>query len=52
MIARVWKGWTRPELAEAYERLLREVVYPELQIIPGYRAATFSARMVRRRLNS
>jgi heme-degrading monooxygenase HmoA len=36
MIARVWKGWTSPEQADAYERLLREVVYPGLQSIPGY----------------
>jgi len=36
MIARVWKGWTRPEAADAYERLLREVVYPGLHALPGY----------------
>lgn len=37
MIARVWRGWTKPEDADAYEKLLREVVYPELQKINGYR---------------
>jgi hypothetical protein len=31
MIARVWKGWTRAEHADAYEKLLREVVYPGLR---------------------
>jgi heme-degrading monooxygenase HmoA len=36
MIARVWKGWTKPEDADSYERLLREVVYPGLKSIPGY----------------
>jgi heme-degrading monooxygenase HmoA len=36
MIARVWKGWTRIEDADAYEKLLREVVYPGLQKIAGY----------------
>jgi heme-degrading monooxygenase HmoA len=36
MIARVWKGWTRIEDADAYENLLREVVYPGLQKIAGY----------------
>ena len=36
MIARVWKGWTTPENADAYERLLREVVYPELRGIKGH----------------
>lgn len=37
MIARVWKGWTKTEHANAYEILLREVVYPGLQKINGYR---------------
>lgn len=36
MIARVWRGWTKAEDADAYEKLLREVVYPELQTIKGY----------------
>ena len=36
MIARIWKGWTKTENADAYEKLLREVVYPELQTIDGY----------------
>jgi heme-degrading monooxygenase HmoA len=37
MIARVWRGWTKAENADAYEKLLREVVYPALQNIDGYR---------------
>jgi heme-degrading monooxygenase HmoA len=36
MIARVWRGWTKAEDADAYEKLLREVVYPGLQNIKGY----------------
>ena len=36
MIARVWKGWTRIENADAYEKLLKEVVYPALRKINGY----------------
>ena len=36
MIARMWRGWTTIENAEAYEKLLREVVYPGLQTINGY----------------
>jgi heme-degrading monooxygenase HmoA len=36
MIARVWKGWTKAENADAYEKLLRDVVYPGLQKINGY----------------
>ena len=36
MIARIWKGWTRSEDADAYEQLLREVDYPGLHKLPGY----------------
>ena len=37
MIARVWRGWAKNENADAYEKLLREVVYPGLRQIKGYR---------------
>jgi hypothetical protein len=37
MIARVWRGWTKPEDAAAYEQLLREVVYSGVEQIQGYR---------------
>lgn len=37
MIARLWRGWTTVENADAYERLLREQVLPGLQQIDGYR---------------
>ncbi len=37
MIARHWRGWTKPEDAEAYERLLRSVVLPSLETVAGYR---------------
>ena len=36
MIARVWKGWTAAENADAYEALLRTVVYPGLRSVRGY----------------
>ena len=36
MIARVWKGWTKSADADAYEHLLRQVVYPGLQKLDGY----------------
>jgi heme-degrading monooxygenase HmoA len=36
MIARVWRGWTKAEDADAYEKLLRDVVYPGLKRIAGY----------------
>lgn len=39
MIARVWKGWTTLEKADAYERFLREQVIPGLQRIDGHRGA-------------
>lgn len=37
MIARHWRGWTKPEDAEAYEQLVRSVVLPGLAAIAGYR---------------
>lgn len=37
MIARYWRGWTRLQDAEAYERLLKETVLPGLRAIAGYR---------------
>jgi len=37
MIARLWRGWTTIENADAYERLLREQVIPGLQQLGGYR---------------
>jgi heme-degrading monooxygenase HmoA len=36
MIARVWRGWTTAENADACEKLLQQVVYPELRSIGGY----------------
>jgi heme-degrading monooxygenase HmoA len=39
MIGRIWHGWTKPENADAYERLLKEEVFPGIadKKIPGYR---------------
>jgi heme-degrading monooxygenase HmoA len=37
MIARLWRGWTSNENADAYEKLLREQVLPGLRQIDGYR---------------
>jgi heme-degrading monooxygenase HmoA len=28
MIARIWRGWTQPEKADAYETLLRTEIFP------------------------
>ena len=37
MIARHWRGWTKRQDAEAYERLLKEKVLPSLSAIQGYK---------------
>ena len=40
MIKRIWNGYTTPENADAYERLLDSFVFPgiEAKKIPGYRS--------------
>jgi heme-degrading monooxygenase HmoA len=37
MIARHWRGWTKPRDADAYEELLIRTVLPGLSHIDGYR---------------
>ena len=39
MICRLWRGWTTPDNAEAYERIVRGEVIPgiEARNIPGFR---------------
>jgi len=37
MIARHWRGWTKVEDADAYEKLLKQKVLPELKNVAGYR---------------
>ncbi len=46
MIARIWYGWTSPENAEKYEKLLREEVLLEIakRAIPGYKGAEIFIR--------
>ncbi len=41
MISRVWHGWTTPENADDYERIVTTEVLPEIAArqIPGYRGA-------------
>ena len=38
-IKRVWHGWTTPENADLYQKLLNEEIFPgiEAKKIPGYR---------------
>ena len=46
MISRLWHGWTIPRNADAYERLLREEIFPGIlaREIDGFR----SIRLLRR----
>ena len=39
MICRLWRGWTTPENADEYERIVRSQVIPEIEVrkIPGFR---------------
>ena len=39
MICRLWRGWTTPENAEAYEAIVRGEVIPAIETrhIPGFR---------------
>jgi heme-degrading monooxygenase HmoA len=36
MVARLWKGRARPELADAYQRHVTTSVFPALQRLHGY----------------
>lgn len=36
MIARHWRGWTKPEAADDYENFLKQHVLPGLKQIEGY----------------
>ncbi len=46
MIALAWRGWAKPEDADAYEHLLRQVVYPALRKLSGYRGGYILRREV------
>ena len=39
MICRLWRGWTAPEDADDYERIVRTEVIPDIEArkIPGFR---------------
>ena len=39
MVSRIWHGWTAPENADSYERLLRAEVFPGIAArgVSGYR---------------
>jgi heme-degrading monooxygenase HmoA len=48
VILRAWRGWTTPERADAYERLLREEIFPAIEArrVPGYTGITLGRRTV------
>ena len=39
MVGRIWHGWTKPEKAEKYERLLKEEIFPGIAAkkVAGYK---------------
>jgi len=39
MIGRIWHGWTKPENADKYERLLKEEIFPGIAAkkVAGYK---------------
>jgi heme-degrading monooxygenase HmoA len=44
MIARVWRGWTTAENADAYERFLREHMFPSIHRVDGFLGAELLRR--------
>jgi heme-degrading monooxygenase HmoA len=45
MIARVWRGWTKPEDGDAYEEFLRANVFPALTTrVPGFHGGYVTRR--------
>jgi heme-degrading monooxygenase HmoA len=47
VIARVWRGWTSPHNADAYEKFLRTKMFPSIQRVPGYVGADLLRRDAR-----
>ena len=39
MIARVWRGYTKPEHADAYESMLKPELLPGISKVKGYRGS-------------
>jgi antibiotic biosynthesis monooxygenase (ABM) superfamily enzyme len=39
MVGRIWHGWTKPENADTYERLLKKEIFPGIasKEVAGYR---------------
>ena len=47
MIGRIWHGWTKPENADKYERLLKEEIFPSIaeKNVSGYRGIQLFRRL-------
>lgn len=39
MIARIWRGYTKPEDADAYEAMLKPELLPGIGNVPGYQGS-------------
>jgi antibiotic biosynthesis monooxygenase (ABM) superfamily enzyme len=44
VIARLWRGWTSRENADAYEAFLRDSMFPSIHRVPGYLGADLLRR--------
>jgi antibiotic biosynthesis monooxygenase (ABM) superfamily enzyme len=44
VIARIWRGWTTPENANAYEDFLRTTMFPSIHEVPGFLGADLLRR--------
>jgi len=52
MITRIWRGWTTPEQAPAYEKLLRTEIFPGIaaRAIAGFRGISLGRRDIGREI--
>ena len=39
MITRLWRGWTAPENADAYQRFLLDELFPAMRAVDGFQGA-------------
>jgi heme-degrading monooxygenase HmoA len=44
MIGRMWRGWAKPDQADAYEKLLTTETLPALHRVSGYKGSYFMRR--------
>ena len=48
MIGRIWHGWTKPENADKYEKLLKKEIFPGIAAknVPGYKEIQLFRRTI------